>query len=637
MADRTADAMGVGKKAVQVPEGTVSIGQEYRDDRTITEVILPEGLKHIGDSAFEGCVNLEKINFPEGLETIGEGAFAGCQKLKIQPFPASLRDVGERAFFGCSSIEAFRKDADNTSFSVIEGVLYRGKSALTAYPAGNRERQFTVPEDVTSIDDYAFSGCTRLESITIGAHLSSVTGKAFAGCRKLSSVEVSPRNETYNSFDDDLYSDEGSELVFMTPYPKRHLESLSGVERVGPFSLSECNRIDNLVLRDSLEEISPDAFGELCKPKKLYIERHFNLDLPFGFVDADGNDAEEPMPGFVYRRRKDGKYEPLEEIPPRDSPFDEFEEASRIRYGYGEEEDPPRYRPISITGEGFDKIAGLDEAKDLMYCNLILPAKQPEIFDRFELNTCPGVLLYGPPGTGKTMLARAVASEANAKFYSIKSSDIRDCWVGGSEKNLRALFETARRDERAVIFFDDFDSLGRQRGYAAEPWQSDLINELLVQMQGVERHKGNVMVLAATNRPWDVDSALKRSGRFTARIYVGLPDRAARERIIRNRIEGIPHAVELDLAHVATMTEGYNGADVDEVCRTAKMHRVVMIDSGSKTDRITQDDFDYALSKVFTSVSERDMKEMENYRRTGYGPGEGEEYVPKKDKLEGYS
>ena len=236
MADRTADAMGVGKKAVQVPEGTVSIGQEYRDDKTATEVILPEGLKHIGDSAFEGCVNLEKINFPEGLETIGEGAFAGCQKLKIQPFPASLRDIGERAFFGCSSIEAFRKDAGNTSFSVIEGVLYRGKSALTAYPAGNRERQFTIPEDVTSIDDYAFSGCTRLESITIGARLSSVTGKAFAGCRKLSSVEVSPRNETYNSFDDDLYSDEGSELVFMTPYPKRHLESLSGVERVGPFS-----------------------------------------------------------------------------------------------------------------------------------------------------------------------------------------------------------------------------------------------------------------------------------------------------------------------------------------------------------------------------------------------------------------
>ena len=415
------------------------------------------------------------------------------------------------------------------------------------------------------------------------------------------------------------------------------MERLTSAQRLGPASLAECEKIDTLMLHDWLEDIAPDAFGDRCRPKMVYTGRHFQLDLPFETIPTEGGCDTGMMPGMIYRRVKDGRYEPLEEIPESDDLFEDFNEPSSLRYGRSEDENEPVFRPLTITGERFDSIAGLDEAKDLMYNHLMLPMKHPELFDRFGLETSTGVLLYGPPGTGKTMLARAVASEMDAKFYSIKSSDIRSCWVGASERNLRVLFETARQDERAVIFFDDFDSLGRRRGNSGEPWQSDLINELLVQMQGVERHKGCIMVLAATNRPWDVDSALKRSGRFTARIYVGLPGFEAREKMIRDRIEGIPYAVDLDIGYVARMTEGYNGADVDEVCRTAKMHRVLMMDSGSKTDRLTQEDFDYALSKVYTSVSKKDLREMDMYRRTGQDPRE-EEYVSKNDdKIEGYS
>lgn len=609
------------------------------DMETITEAIMhgdsieiPEGTVEIPDGAFRDRKDIRNITFPDGLKAVGKDAFRGCSNLRIPELPASLETIGEGAFFGCMATEKFQVNENNKSFWTSKGALYRRDWSLVAYPAGCRERRFIVSEYTEFIEDYAFCGCGSLESIEIGSKVSRVTGRAFAGCRKLQNIRVSPRNEKYCSMDGDLYSDYGKELVFLTPMPRRQVEKLDGVERMGTSCLAECYMIDALVLQDTLEDIAPDAFGDRCRPKRLFVERHFDLDLPFEFCRDD--DEEGLMPGFIYRRMKDGRYEALEPLPPREHPFDEFEEPSRLSYEVGMEDDEMQFRPITVNGEGFDRIAGLEEAKELMYRNLILPAKHPELFDRFELETCSGVLLYGPPGTGKTMLARAVASEVDAKFYNIKSTDIRDCYVGESEKNLRRLFATTRRDERAVIFFDDFDSLGRMRGHDGEPWQSDLINELLVEMQGVERHKGNIMVLAATNRPWDIDSALKRSGRFTAHIYVGLPNREARETIIRKRIGSIPHAVDLDLGYVASKTEGYNGADVEEVCRTAKMHRVCMMDSGSTTDRITSEDFEYALSKVYSSVSKKDMKDMETYRRTGTLTEE--EYVPKDDKPEGY-
>ena len=286
-----------------------------------------------------------------------------------------------------------------------------------------------------------------------------------------------------------------------------------------------------------------------------------------------------------------------------------------------DDSEPQGFRPVKVTDTRFSDIAGLEDAKELMYNNLILPAKHPELFDRFDMEGNTGVLLYGPPGTGKTMLARAVASEMDAKFYSIKSTDIRNCYVGKSEENIRELFETARNDGKAVIFFDDFDSLGRARGNSSEPWQSDLIDEILVQMQGIEKHSGRLMVLAATNRPWEIDSALMRSGRFSTHIHVGLPGPEAREKIISNRLSRIPHSDDIDIKVLARMTDGYNAADVEEVCRTAKMRRISQIDSGEGANEVTTEDFDFALSRVHSSVSRKDLQDIEEYRETGCTPG----------------
>ena len=156
-------------------------------------------------------------------------------------------------------------------------------------------------------------------------------------------------------------------------------------------------------------------------------------------------------------------------------------------------------------------------------------------------------------------------------------------------------------------------------------------------MQGLDKHDGVLLVLAATNRPWDIDSALMRSGRFSTHIHVGLPNTEARERIVTNRISRIPHEEDIDYHRIALRTEGYNAADVEEVCRTAKMRRITQIDSGKGPDRVTNGDLDYALSKVHSSVSRNDLRKIERYRRTGGDPESvEEEYIPKEDNPAGY-
>lgn len=598
----------------------------------IVSVTISEGVTHIPDGAFEGCTSLENINLPNTLESIGKDAFRGCSKLKLPSLPASLEEIGEGAFFGCTSVEEFRIDADNGSLRVRRKALYSGNT-LIAYPAGCADKEFDIPDGTVGISDLAFCGNPHINTIRIGSKIKSVTARAFSGCRRLSKVRVSAANDDFLSAGDALYSDSGRTLVFVPPAPRRLFVRLMGVENLAPSCMAECRNIDSIHLHDCLESVAPDAFGETCRPKKVYVDTNFDCGLPFG-ISMDDVDVDPHCGGAIFRRKRDGKYEFIGVMPPSER-FDEFDEPSVLIYGDLEAEES-QFSPVKVDDTGFGDIAGLEDAKDAIYRSLILPAKNPDLFDRFGLETSTGVLLYGPPGTGKTMLARAVASEVDAKFYSIKSSDIRDCYVGESEENIRKLFETARNDKRAVIFFDDFDSLGRSRGNGHEPWQSDLIDELLVQMQGIEKHHGSLIVLAATNRPWEIDSALMRSGRFSTHIHVGLPNTDAREIIIRNSVSNVPLADDVDMGYVASRTEGYNGADVEEMCKAAKMRRICLIDAGDSTERITASDFEYALSTVHSSVSRKDLREIEKYRRTGGGPDSEEDYVPAEERLPGY-
>ena len=614
------------------------LGTVFQGRKDIIEIRIAEGTKRIPDGAFKDCTELEKVNLPDGLETIGREAFSGCIKLNISKLPKSLKEIGERAFYGCASIESFEIEDGNDSLNLYKGVVYSKDWNLISYPAGCREKKYGICEKTKKVNDYAFNGNPYIRSIGLWSEVSDITGKAFLGCRKLERIFVNEDNEKYLSASGSLFAESGTALVFLPPVPRMTYLLLVGIRRLETHCLAECRYLDMLKLHNCLEFVAEDAFGEECRPKKLDVDTGFDCKVPFRLVDSDDLSDCRNIGGKVYLRGRNGEYRQIAVREQPEDPFSEYEEPDFEMIG---RDDPAemKFKPVKVTDTGFDDIAGLDYAKDMMYRHLILPAKHPELFEKFDLEGNTGILLYGPPGTGKTMLARAVASEMDAKFYSIKSTDIRNCYVGESENNIRRLFETARQDTKAVIFFDDFDSLGRARGNNGEPWQSDLIDEILVQMQGIEKNSNNLMVLAATNRPWEIDSALMRSGRFSTHIHVGLPNNKARETIICSRMSKVPHADDLDICSLVSRTEGYNAADVDEMCKTAKMHRVVMMDSGDNVSVVTMDDFEYALSKVHSSVSKKDLRDIEEYMRSGTAgtPSSDEgHYDPSEGRLPGY-
>ncbi len=596
---------------------------------------IPKGTKNIPDGAYSHRTDIHTVIFPEGLETIGKEAFEGCINLTVPVFPKSLKKIGDKAFYGCTSIDRFDVDENNPYLESRKGVIYSKENELIAYPPGCLEDTYEPEDDTVAIADFAFGGNRHLESISIGRKVSKVTGRAFLGCSKLARINVDPDNDFFTSYNGILYSGSRDTLVYLPPRPKRYVIYLYGILRLGPCCFADCDSLFELTLHNCIESISMDAFGKGCRPKKLIVEKDIECPIPFTLTDWKGKKMREGKEGgYLYRHEEGDIYSALGKWREPSIHSDDLDDIRRI--AYNDDDEVNVFRPIKVTDTSFDDIAGLEDAKELIYRHLILPSKHPDLFKRFDLDAGTGVLLYGPPGTGKTMLARAIASEIDAKFYSIKTTDIRDCFVGNSEKNIRALFEAARKNSRAVIFFDDFDSLGRGRGNSSEPWQSDLIDELLLQMQGIERYSSRLIVLAATNRPWEIDSALMRSGRFSTHIHVGLPNAQAREKILRNRLSRIPHRDDIDFGSFANMTEGYNAADIEEVCKTAKMRRISLIDSGDKDCEVRSEDVDYALTIVHSSVSRKDLDEIEQYRRFGNLIDNDEIYIPKEDRPIGY-
>ncbi len=261
----------------------------------------------------------------------------------------------------------------------------------------------------------------------------------------------------------------------------------------------------------------------------------------------------------------------------------------------------------------FSDIAGLEEAKQTIQERVVLPLKHKDIYEKYGKKVGGGVLLYGLPGTGKTMFAQAVATELNAKFFNIKCSDIMSKWYGESEQRIKKLFAEARKNEVSVVFFDEFDAIGKSR---TENESNDIttVQEILAQMQGVEQSKNIMLVLAATNCPWNLDSALLRPGRFHEKIYIPLPDLPARTYMLNKNLGNIKKENNILFEEVAKRLEGFNGADVAEFCERIKMCLINKELTGDTNVSILQSDIDKTLQKVHSSVSDIDIETMENYR-----------------------
>jgi AAA+ superfamily predicted ATPase len=214
-------------------------------------------------------------------------------------------------------------------------------------------------------------------------------------------------------------------------------------------------------------------------------------------------------------------------------------------------------------------VAGMESVKHRLNLAFLAPLRNPELRRTFGKSLRGGLLLYGPPGCGKTFLARATAGELGAKFMSVGIADVLDMWLGQSEQNLKGYFEAARRQAPCVLFFDEVDALGRKRSLMRHGAGSGVISQFLAELDGIQADNRGVFVLAATNHPWDVDSALRRPGRLDRMLLVLPPDTAAREAILRAHCRDRPVAPDVDVAAIAARLDDYSGADVAHLCESA--------------------------------------------------------------------
>lgn len=227
---------------------------------------------------------------------------------------------------------------------------------------------------------------------------------------------------------------------------------------------------------------------------------------------------------------------------------------------------------IEVPNVRWDDIGGLDEAKQELIEAVEWPIKYPEAFEAFHSKPPRGIMLFGPPGTGKTMLAKAVASESEANFISVKGPELFSKYVGESERAIREMFRKAKLASPCVIFFDEIDSIAPSRtsGVGDSRVSERVVSQLLTEFDGIEELKG-VVVVAATNRPDIIDKALLRPGRIDRMIYIPPPEKKTRKKIFEIHLKNKPVAKDVDLALLAEKTENYVGADIEAICREAVM------------------------------------------------------------------
>ncbi|HVP26817.1 MAG TPA: CDC48 family AAA ATPase [Candidatus Bathyarchaeia archaeon] len=256
---------------------------------------------------------------------------------------------------------------------------------------------------------------------------------------------------------------------------------------------------------------------------------------------------------------------------------------------------------IEVPTVHWDDIGGLDGVKQELKESVEWPIKTPEIFTRLGIKPPKGILIYGPPGCGKTLLARAVATESEANFITIKGPEVFSKWVGESEKAIREVFRKARMAAPAVIFFDEMDSLVPRRGagFSDSGVSERVISQLLTEMDGVVTLE-DIVIIAATNRPDMVDPAVLRPGRFDRLIYVPEPDEQSRLQIFKIYTKGMPLAKDVDVTTLTAMSKGYSGADIEALCREAAM---IALRRDVNSKEVNMKDFQDAIKRAGPSVT----------------------------------
>ncbi|MHA1936619.1 MAG: AAA family ATPase [Candidatus Thorarchaeota archaeon] len=261
-------------------------------------------------------------------------------------------------------------------------------------------------------------------------------------------------------------------------------------------------------------------------------------------------------------------------------------------------------------------VAGLAEAKQAIHDAIVAPMKHPELFHGKSRQPWRGILFYGPAGCGKTLIAKAVAAEVNATFFNVSAGNIVSKWLGESEKLVMNLFELARRNQPAIVFMDELDSVGVSRSGDDVGGERRLKTQLLTELQGLASDlEDRVTVIGATNLPWELDFALR--SRFEKKIHVPLPDKPARKKIFEIHMEDIEVAPDVDYEELADLSEGYSGRDISVVCREAAMEPIRDLQRTGRMDdeeeildirSVSREDFLQAIENIRPATSPEDVK-----------------------------
>jgi len=280
---------------------------------------------------------------------------------------------------------------------------------------------------------------------------------------------------------------------------------------------------------------------------------------------------------------------------------------------------------VEVPDVSWDQVGGLEDTKERLRETIQWPLEYPEVFEELDMQAAKGVLMYGPPGTGKTLLAKAVANESESNFISIKGPELLNKFVGESEKGVREVFSKARENAPTIVFFDEIDSIATERGKNSgdSGVGERVVSQLLTELDGLESLE-DVVVIATTNRPDLIDSALLRPGRLDRHVHVPVPDEEARRKILEVHTRNKPLADDVDLDAIARKTEGYVGADIEAVTREASMNASrELIGSVSREEvgesvgnvRVTMQHFEDALDEVNPSVTPETRERYEEIEK----------------------
>jgi SpoVK/Ycf46/Vps4 family AAA+-type ATPase len=386
-------------------------------------------------------------------------------------------------------------------------------------------------------------------------------------------------------------------------------------------SLSQCLMFcDNDIKGEVIELLS--RISTLSNGKSSKNEGHGNL----------ASDNQENFAGKAEQTSMNSNNKVIDifETPSSEEECSEGEGEGKYDDGeYTEEdiEDSGKIKELKLIGEGrnvryvnfddkypkvtFEDVGGLEDLKKAIELKIITPFKKPGLFTKFKKKIGGGILLYGPPGCGKTYIAKATAGECNASFLPVDIADILSPYFGQSAINVKEIFAEARRKKPCVLFMDELDTLGYSRSKINSDNLRPIIDQLLNEIDGMQNDNTNLLILGATNTPWDVDGALKRPGRFDKTIFVPPPDKRAREVIFRLKLKGKP-IEEINYAYLASITELYSGADIENIVDIAAENVISEILTGGAEREISTKDLEKAIKKERPTTIDW-LKTVSNY------------------------